>query len=291
VLSGELVRRAPTVNEELLQAMTQPVASLAVAQPDLPNEVVELVDRALAFEPSDRWGSALEMQQAVRDAYQAITGMELTDSRAIVAESFQQELKIPDEPFPLVHPRVAPIHSEDKLVSGWFPVRRLVRYSRRWPSIASAAGGLIALTFTVTTAVISTQRTPPPALSMSPVSEMRIEKMFPAASWGRLAAQVPATTIRSTPEDVGRASTQADAKSQPSVLAAELPLSLPRRAATSQRRAWRPSSEQANARSTFRPPIVVPRILPSISTASSDYVPPKAIVRAPLAKDPLSRRK
>ena len=66
LVTGRDVHEANTVNEELLAAMTKPAPSLGDLAPHLPQPLIELVDRALAFEQSDRWPSAREMQEAVR---------------------------------------------------------------------------------------------------------------------------------------------------------------------------------------------------------------------------------
>jgi len=74
LLTGKYVHEAETPNEQLLAAMTQPAPSLASLRPDLPSAIVEVVDRALAFEREERWPSASEMQKAVRAALQSIEG-------------------------------------------------------------------------------------------------------------------------------------------------------------------------------------------------------------------------
>jgi serine/threonine-protein kinase len=66
LLSGRHVRDEETVNEELLSAMTVPAPTLARFAPHLPQPLIELVDKALAFEQDARWPSAREMQSAVR---------------------------------------------------------------------------------------------------------------------------------------------------------------------------------------------------------------------------------
>lgn len=66
LLTGRDVHEAETVAEELLAAMTKPAPSLGQLAPHLPQALVELVDRALAFERTDRWPNAREMQAAVR---------------------------------------------------------------------------------------------------------------------------------------------------------------------------------------------------------------------------------
>jgi serine/threonine protein kinase len=67
-LTGRLVHAAETVNEELLAAMTRPAISLGAVVPGTPKRLVDLVDRALAFEQSERWPDARMMQTALRAA-------------------------------------------------------------------------------------------------------------------------------------------------------------------------------------------------------------------------------
>lgn len=67
-VSGQFVHEAPTVNEELLLAMTEPARSLVNVSPHSPRELVELIDRALAFSPNDRFPSATAMRDAVGEA-------------------------------------------------------------------------------------------------------------------------------------------------------------------------------------------------------------------------------
>jgi serine/threonine protein kinase len=73
-LSGHTVHEAETPVDRLLLVMRQPARSLASLRPDLPHELVALVDRALAFEQGQRWQDAKTMQAAARAAYQAIAG-------------------------------------------------------------------------------------------------------------------------------------------------------------------------------------------------------------------------
>jgi serine/threonine-protein kinase len=65
-LTGRQVHEGDTPNEELLSAMTQRAPSLAALAPALRPSIVDLVDRALAFEQHDRWSHAREMQAALR---------------------------------------------------------------------------------------------------------------------------------------------------------------------------------------------------------------------------------
>ncbi len=65
-LTGRQVHEGETVNEELLSAMTVPAPSLRDLAPSLPAPLIELVDRALAFEQEERWSDARTMQAAAR---------------------------------------------------------------------------------------------------------------------------------------------------------------------------------------------------------------------------------
>ena len=74
LLSGALVHEAPTAQQMLVSAMVKPARSLATVAPNRPRVVIELVDRALAFDKKARWPDAKTMQQAVRAAHQAVLG-------------------------------------------------------------------------------------------------------------------------------------------------------------------------------------------------------------------------
>jgi serine/threonine-protein kinase len=65
LLSGKRVHEGETAQEQIVFAATRPARSLATVAPEVPAEVVAIVDRATAFERSDRWASAREMRDAV----------------------------------------------------------------------------------------------------------------------------------------------------------------------------------------------------------------------------------
>jgi serine/threonine-protein kinase len=67
-LTGRPVHAAATLNEELLSAMTNRAPSLGDIVPRAPKRLVALVDRALAFEQSQRWQGARAMQAALQEA-------------------------------------------------------------------------------------------------------------------------------------------------------------------------------------------------------------------------------
>ncbi|UQA55530.1 serine/threonine-protein kinase [Polyangium aurulentum] len=74
LLTGEPVHGDLTPQESLAACISRPAPSLATAVPGAPRPLVDLIDRALAFEREGRFQSAREMQQAVRLAYQIMRG-------------------------------------------------------------------------------------------------------------------------------------------------------------------------------------------------------------------------
>ncbi len=71
-LSGRHVHEGDTVNERLLAAMSQKARSIATLMPDLAPPIVEVVDRALAFQKADRYRDARAMQSGLRRAYEQV---------------------------------------------------------------------------------------------------------------------------------------------------------------------------------------------------------------------------
>ncbi len=72
LLGGESPHAAPTPGALLVMAATQQARPLATVCTGVPEAVARVVDRALAFDPHDRWASAPEMQAALRDAARGI---------------------------------------------------------------------------------------------------------------------------------------------------------------------------------------------------------------------------
>src|SRR5260221_727004 len=87
LLTGRVVHVADTVNEQLLAAMTQPAPPIGRLAPTVPIPVVEVVDKALAFDKEDGWVDARAMQRAIREAYRVIAG----DAPASVRLSFDDD--------------------------------------------------------------------------------------------------------------------------------------------------------------------------------------------------------
>lgn len=84
LLTGEYVHRTDSSNEMLILAATERARPLASVWPGVPADLAELVDRALAFEKSERWADATSMRRAARAA-QATLG--LTQNASIGSSS------------------------------------------------------------------------------------------------------------------------------------------------------------------------------------------------------------
>ncbi len=74
LLTGEFVHPAANGIEALDHAVSKRARSVGKARSGVPDVVVALIDRSLAYEKSRRFQTAREMQGAVREAYSAIEG-------------------------------------------------------------------------------------------------------------------------------------------------------------------------------------------------------------------------
>jgi serine/threonine-protein kinase len=86
LLSGAVVHDSPSAAETLVRAATRPARSLAEAQPDAPDPIVGVADRALAFERALRWPTAEAMADELARALEQATGA--PPSKAILAALF-----------------------------------------------------------------------------------------------------------------------------------------------------------------------------------------------------------
>jgi serine/threonine-protein kinase len=71
-VTGRPIHEGPTPLEALAVAMREAAPSLATLIPDAPPALVEVVDRALAYDKNGRWRSASEMHWALRTAYRSL---------------------------------------------------------------------------------------------------------------------------------------------------------------------------------------------------------------------------
>ena len=93
LLSGELVHPADGAQAQLVAAATRHARSLASAVPHLPACISAFVDRALAFEPKDRWADAREMRAALHTAFATALGEDLESVSARVRASLAADMR------------------------------------------------------------------------------------------------------------------------------------------------------------------------------------------------------
>jgi serine/threonine-protein kinase len=95
LLTARHVHEAATVNEQLLAAMTAGAPAVQSVRADVPAPVARVVDRALAYDRSDRWADAREMQLAVREAYRQLIGTPMAQAPAMVpVEANDREIEV-----------------------------------------------------------------------------------------------------------------------------------------------------------------------------------------------------
>jgi serine/threonine-protein kinase len=133
MLSGATVRPPGSAMDQLLGAMTRPVPSLANVA-TLPRSLIAIVDRALAFDRTQRFPDARSMQLAVLAAREELS---VPDSRPTLSPSSLAPLALPSRaalppgprPLPrLTTPRI-PLHPEpDAAATRTEPVGALSLY-------------------------------------------------------------------------------------------------------------------------------------------------------------------
>ncbi len=96
LLSGHRLHQGRSDNEAFILAATTPAPSLARVAPELPIEVIALVDKALQWDPRNRWDGAAEMRAEivrVLALYGITSGGEPTPQKAAFASQLQQQEK------------------------------------------------------------------------------------------------------------------------------------------------------------------------------------------------------
>jgi serine/threonine-protein kinase len=95
LVSGRYVHDGDTPQVMAVRAATTPATSLRSVLPNAPAEIVSAIDRALAFDKSARWSSASAMRDALRAAFLAAVGADLTTTplRALAA-SYRDSLTV-----------------------------------------------------------------------------------------------------------------------------------------------------------------------------------------------------
>ncbi|MBX3229104.1 MAG: serine/threonine protein kinase [Labilithrix sp.] len=92
LLSGRPVHDGQSGQHIAILAATQPAASLASVLPEAPEDVVAIVDRALAFNKTDRWESAAAMRTALCEAQTRLPEPEATDDDTVVRGTLSETL-------------------------------------------------------------------------------------------------------------------------------------------------------------------------------------------------------
>ena len=72
--TGQRINNGRTENEALIMAATTPVPSVARIAPDLPIELIQLIDKSLQWDRRNRHSDARDMQSSVRELLQALSG-------------------------------------------------------------------------------------------------------------------------------------------------------------------------------------------------------------------------
>jgi serine/threonine-protein kinase len=78
LLTGRPPHGELKVVQAVTAALTRAVPSLASAAPQATPAIVDVVDRAMAFEKAERWSTARVMQEAVRAAYEMLMGQAIS---------------------------------------------------------------------------------------------------------------------------------------------------------------------------------------------------------------------
>jgi serine/threonine protein kinase len=77
LLAGKLVRTGENGQQMIIEAATKPARSLATERPDLPPLLVEIIDKALAFDRHERW-TAAAMRDALAGVSESLFGAPIT---------------------------------------------------------------------------------------------------------------------------------------------------------------------------------------------------------------------
>jgi serine/threonine-protein kinase len=183
LLTSRYVHEADTVTEALALAVMWPARSIGSVDPSLPPAIVELVDRALAYDKKDRWPSAAAMQEALRTVYYTLDeGSTPHSHRVSFADGTTAELlEIPDEPevhLPATRtftgPGVSTTISRGRKSSGALAVLGGIRGVSKRQALVAAVAGAIALVGTIAVLKGGSRPTPiePGATAASPPSAL-----------------------------------------------------------------------------------------------------------------------
>ncbi|WP_236606959.1 serine/threonine-protein kinase [Sandaracinus amylolyticus] len=98
VLTGHTVHRGSTHLDLLMKATREPAPKVRDIAPAVPELVASLVDRALAFRKEERWASADEMLESLREVHRAMRYTEAPKLRARIAATSTVRIELPAPP-------------------------------------------------------------------------------------------------------------------------------------------------------------------------------------------------
>lgn len=263
LLSGRFVHMGSTAAETTVFAATRPAPPLATVAPEVPAAIAEVIDRALAFKPEDRWPSAQAMRGALTKARDATIGKPardedggkvVVDSAAPPAPVARRDDGAPDDLEGRWH-----LHADASTVGGVASnsEARRVRIHQRRVVARATAGGFLAIAIVI--AAIATASTKGVVAAPSV-----------AVQQGGAIASSPATPLPSAPPATSPATTA----STPWLPVDALPTAAPARTVGSPGQGAAHAAPQAAS-------------LDSPRAAGPTAVPARAPARTP-KRDPLS---
>jgi serine/threonine-protein kinase len=196
-LTGHTVHDGRTINEQLLAAMTTRAPALHTVAPTVPPPVAMVVDRALAYERDARFQSALEMQHALRVAYESLRSAPMSTAPRLV---------VPDVALRPTLPAVQPASQRTaEPVSSGRTGGPVIRVDKGRPILALGAGAVagIALTAGLTATAL---RSTAPGHEAPPSSGVASTVGIPESASAEVAS-APATTSASPPAPPAPSST------------------------------------------------------------------------------------
>jgi len=147
LLAGRYVHEAPTVNEQLLAAMTQPAVPIESVVPSVPPDVAAVINKSLAFEKQARWLDARAMQRAVREAYLAALGEPISANIRLSFPGSTSPIPVQADAPTLAAPAGVTTdrhHTTARPVTGQRPTPPPIHTGRRWvwPAVAIGLGAV-----------------------------------------------------------------------------------------------------------------------------------------------------
>ncbi len=166
LLSGRGVHEGRDGTELLANAMTKPSPPLAAVVPFVDEAVAHVVDHALEFSSEMRWPNAGDMQQAVREAYDRLSGSPITTAAKLALGD-----DVPDRTIARISAmgpppsRRVPTTARPVMLSSGLALSSLSARARK---AVFAVGGAAALAVIILVMVGASGHSPPPAAASAP---------------------------------------------------------------------------------------------------------------------------